>query len=355
MWVKKLYLHHFRNYERAEVHFSPGVNWITGKNGHGKTNILEAIYLLSTGRSFRTHQLSQLIQKGAPFFFIEAEIEREGVSQTVKLSFDGVNKKLQFNATTHNHFSPLIGMLPHILYAPEDIALVSGLPLFRRKFLDLHLAQFDPLYLYHLARYHKALRQRNELLKSRSELAIEPWEEVMAQSAEYLMEKRTLMIQQLQDPLSVRMEELSFGADSIAIHYKSSLTQDNLLQQLQKNRKKELHIGTTLSGPHRDDVHFEIQGLSAKAFASEGQKHSIIAALRLCQWDHLHGKVGSPPLISIDDFGSHLDQGRQAQLQEKLKGCGQIFLSSPSDSPEIFQEKQLVQIESGQVSHIGSA
>jgi DNA replication and repair protein RecF len=355
MWVKKLYLHHFRNYKQAEIHFSPGVNWITGKNGHGKTNVLEALYLLSTGRSFRTHQLSQLIQKGASFFFIEAEIEREGVNQTLKLSFDGVNKKLQVNATTYTHFTPLIGMLPHVLYAPEDIALVAGLPLYRRKFLDLHLAQFDPLYLYHLARYHKALRQRNELLKSRSEVAIEPWEEVMAQSAAYLIEKRTEMIQQLQDPLKQSIDELSFGADSIDIYYKSSLARSNLLQQFQKNRKKELHIGTTLSGPHRDDVHFEIQGLSAKSFASEGQKHSIIAGLRLCQWEHLHGQIGNPPLISIDDFGVHLDEERQSQLQEKLKRCGQIFLTSPSDRPEIFPDKRLVHIELGQVAQVGSA
>lgn len=347
MWVKKLYLHHFRNYSQAEVHFSPGVNWITGKNGQGKTNLLEALYLLSTGRSFRTPQLGQLIQKGAPFFYIEAEIEKEGVTQTLKLSFDGENKKVQHNASTYAHFAPLIGLLPHVLYAPEDIALVAGIPLCRRKFLDLHLAQFDPLYLHHLARYHKALRQRNELLKKRSEEAIDPWEEMMAQSAQYLIEKRALMIGELEGPLNECVQSLSHGADSIGIYYKSSTP------EWQKNRKRELHIGTTLSGPHRDDVQFEIQGLSAKSFASEGQKHSIIAALRLCQWDHLYEHTGSPPLMSIDDFGAHLDQGRQAKFQEQLKG--QIFLTSPNESPEIFPNKQIIQVDLGQVSHVGSA
>lgn len=350
MWVKKLYLHHFRNYTQAEIHFSPGVNWITGKNGQGKTNVLEALYLLSTGRSFRTHQLGQLIQKGAAFFFVEAEIEREGVLQTLKLSFDGTIKKLQHDANHYSHFTPLIGLLPHVLYAPEDIALVSGLPLFRRKFLDLHLAQFDPLYLRHLARYHKALGQRNELLKSRSEVAIEPWEEMMAHSAAYLMEKRAGMIEELKEPLDGCMRGLSSGADSIGIAYKGSLAGGNLLQQWQKNRKRDLHVGTTLSGPHRDDVHFEIQGLSAKAFASEGQKHSIIASLRLCQWNHLHGQIGTFPLMSIDDFGVHLDSGRQAQFQSHLTNRGQIFLTSPSDLSEIFPDKKIIRVESGQVS-----
>ncbi|MBS0630023.1 MAG: DNA replication/repair protein RecF [Verrucomicrobia bacterium] len=347
MWVKKLFLRNFRNYTQAEVHFSPGVNWITGKNGQGKTNLLEAIYLLSMGRSFRTPQLGQLIQQGAPFFYIEAEIEREGVTQTIKISFDGENKKVQHNASMYTHFAPLIGLVPHVLYAPEDIALVSGLPLYRRKFLDLHLAQFDPLYLRHLARYSKALRQRNELLKSKSEVAIEPWEVMMAQSADYLIEKRALMIEQLQQPLNECIRALSNGSDSIGIHYKSSTP------EWQKNRKRELFVGTTLSGPHRDDIQFQIKGLAAKSFASEGQKHSIIAALRLCQWDHLEAQVGCSPLMSIDDFGAHLDQERQAKFQEKLSG--QIFLTSPNRSPEIFPDKQVIQVELGQVAHVGSA
>lgn len=355
MWVKKLYLHHFRNYTQAEIHFSPGVNWITGKNGQGKTNLLEALYLLSTGRSFRTYQLSQLIQKGASFFYLEAEIEKEGVSQTLKLSFDGENKKVQHNASSYSHFTPLIGLLPHVLYAPEDIALVSGVPLFRRKFLDIHLAQMDPLYLHHLARYHKAMRQRNELLKRKTEDAIDPWEEMMAQSGEYLMKMRRQMIADLHGPLNERMHSLSVGSDAIDLRYHSSLPQGNLLLQWQKNRKKDLHIGTTLSGPHRDDLHFEIEGLSAKAFASEGQKHSIVASLRLCQWDHLRNQMGLSPLMSIDDFGAHLDQGRQAKFQESLGALGQIFLTSPHQSPEIFPKKQMLEIDSGQVSHIGSA
>jgi len=148
--LRRLYLHHFRNYTQAEFTFSPGVNWICGKNAQGKTNLLEAIYLLSTGRSFRTHILSQLIQKEAGFFYIEAEIEKEGVSQTLKVSFDGETKKVEINATSYSNFSSLLGLLPHVLYAPEDISVVAGTPSHRRKFIDLHLSQIDPLYLHHL-------------------------------------------------------------------------------------------------------------------------------------------------------------------------------------------------------------
>ncbi len=347
--LKKLYLHHFRNYTQKEISFSPGVNWICGNNAQGKTNLLEAIYLLSTGRSFRTHLLNQMIQQGAGFFYIEAEIEKEGVSQTLKLSFDGETKKVEYNATTYAHFTPLLGVVPHVLYAPEDLSVVAGTPSHRRRFLDLHLSQIDPLYLHHLARYHKAMRQRNELLKSKTEVAIDPWEMAMAQNAQYLLEKRKKLMQELKGPLLAQMEQISSGNDPIAMKYQGTLSgtsAEELLQEWQKSRKKELHIGTTLYGPHRDDVLFSIGSLSAKSYASIGQQHSVAAALRLCLWEHLKTHVGEPPLFSVDDFGAHLDSTRQNRFQEELLKLGQIFLTSPKANPEIFPEKRVLEITS---------
>ena len=358
MCIKKLYLHHFRNYTQVEISFSPGVNWICGKNAQGKTNLLEAIYLLSTGRSFRTHLLNQLIQQGAGFFYIEAEIEKEGVSQNLKLSFDGETKKVEHNATTYSHFSPLLGLFPHVLYAPEDIAVIAGTPSSRRKFLDLHLSQIDPLYLHHLARYHKAMRQRNELLKIKSEETIEAWEMAMAQNADYLLEKRKDLIQELKKPLLEKMHNLSAGNDPLEIQYQSTLSGKNseeLFQHWQKSRKKELHIGTTLYGPHRDDVYFSIKGLSTKSYASIGQQHSAAAALRLCLFEHLKEYTGDSPLFSVDDFGSHLDSTRQNRFQEELTNLGQIFLTSPNANPEIFPEKNILEIVSGDVLKVGSS
>jgi len=350
--LRRLYLHHFRNYTQAEFTFSPGVNWICGKNAQGKTNLLEAIYLLSTGRSFRTHILSQLIQKEAGFFYIEAEIEKEGVSQTLKVSFDGETKKVEINATSYSNFSSILGLLPHVLYAPEDISVVAGTPSHRRKFIDLHLSQIDPLYLHHLARYHKAMRQRNELLKAKSEIAIDPWEIAMAQNASYILNKRKELIDELNPPLLEKMEKLSCGSDPLEMQYQCTLNADSsseLVELLKKNRKKELHIGTTLSGPHRDDIHFSIRDLSVKSYASIGQKHCAAASLRLCLLQHIKKNVNEMPLFSIDDFGAHLDPSRQGQFREELESLGQIFITSPNVDPEIFPEKMLHPIESGEL------
>lgn len=356
--LKQLYLQDFRNYSEAEITFSPKVNWLVGNNAQGKTNILEAIYLLSCGRSFRTSQLSQLIRKGSSRFYLEALFEKDSVNQTIKLSYDGEMKRLQINATAYSHFTPLIGLMPMVLYAPEDSALVGGAPATRRKFLDLHLAQVDPLYLHHLARYHRALKQRNELLKKKREEMIDTWEEMMAPSAVYLMQKRQTLIQSLKDPLKEMVKTFSSGADGLSIDYQPSLSfggQESIVKQLQAQRKKELHIGTTLSGPHRDDFHFSIGELSAKAYASVGQKHSIVAALRLCIWEHLKAQSGETPLLGIDDFGAHLDETRQKKFVEHLQGLGQIFLTSPTATDGVFTERLILEVASGEVLQVGCA
>lgn len=356
MKIKKLYLHHFRNHKKREFEFSPGINWIVGKNAEGKTNLVEALYVLSTGRSFRTPQIGQLIQEEEPFFFLEAQVEKEGMGQTLKISFDGEAKKVQFNAQTYSHFAPLIGLLPHILYAPEDIALVSGMPAYRRKFLDLHLSQLDPLYLHHLTRFHRALRQRNALLKQKTEETIDPWEFQMAQSASFLMERRRDLIEELSAPLQKKMLRLSSESDLLKMTYLPSLPTScpkEMQTYWQKNRQKELHFGTTLTGPHRDDLTFSIENMPAKSHASIGQKHSILAALRLCQWEHLFARTGSPPLFSIDDFGAHLDPERQKAFEAELLQLGQVFLTSPTANRDIFPEKQIIEL--GKVLEISGA
>lgn len=355
--LKKLYLHQFRNYSQVEIAFSPGVNWIYGKNAQGKTNILEAIYLLSTGRSFRTHKLSQLIQQGANFFYIEAEIEKAGVTQSLKLSFDGEVKKVEYNATSYNYFTPLLGILPHVLYAPEDLALIAGTPAHRRKLLDVHLAQIDPLYIHHLARYHKAMRHRNELLKAKSEIAIEPWEEAMAWSAAYILMQRNALIERIREPLLSKMKDISLGKDLLSIEYQTTLhgkTKEAYFDQFKKNRKKEIHVGTTLYGPHRDDLLLSIQDLSAKSYGSIGQQHSVAASLRLCLWQDLKRETQEIPLFSVDDFGAHLDATRQHQFHLELSQIKQIFLTSPSLHADIFPEKKILEIDSGKVFEVCS-
>lgn len=361
MYLEHLYLHNFRNYEKVSISFSPDLNWILGENAQGKTNLIEAIYFLSTGKSFRTNRLSDLIRYGQPFFYIEAHFAKEGLSQCVKISFDGQMRKMQYNQTTYPHFSNLLGLLPSVLFAPEDVSLISGSPAERRRFLDLHIAQMDPLYVHHLTRYFKAMKQRNHLLRHKSEAAIEMWEYAMAFSASYLIQKRLESTQALNAPLKEKMLQTSDGRDTLEIHYQSTLHSPQpegkedfaafISQQFQKNRKRDMYLGNTLIGPHRDDILFNINGKLAKTFSSEGQKRCAVATLRLAEWERLKQTTQSPPLMSVDDFGVHLDPKRRQLLKDQMQGLGQVFLTAPTLLEEwnIPSKKHTLMIEKGSV------
>ncbi len=324
MFLQRLVLRNFRNYEEASLEFSPKVNLLRGDNAQGKTNLLEAIFLISTGRSFRTSHLPELIREEAPNFYLEAEFFKDEVIQTIRLSFDGQNKKMVHDGATHTHFTSLLGLLPTVLLAPEDIEIVVGPPQIRRRFLDLHLAQVDPAYICHLARYYKAMKQRNALLRRKIMDGIESFETLMAVSAVYLHQKRGDFLQQMQEPIRQAMSYLSDANDYLQLKYFPSHVTDYA-----KHRSKELEIGSTLMGPHRDDFEIEVNGKEAKSFASQGQKRCAITALKIGQWDHFYKHFHSPPLFSIDDFGAHLDSRRSQLLLSRVSSLGQVFLTSP--------------------------
>jgi len=346
VFLRSLYLRNFRNYQEAEVQFSPKLNIIYGDNAQGKTNILEAIYLIATGRSFRTQHLSELIRSGESFFFLEAQIVRDAVSQTVQISFDGQNRQLRLDANSYNSFHPLLGILPSVLYTPCDIELISGSPAERRRFLNLHLAQSDPLYVHHLARFWRAMKQRNCLLKSRKKEGIECWETEMAGSAEYIVKARQEMIEELKVPLTEQSRKLTGNKEAHELQFQISQSK-TYLAQLQKNRPREMELGMTLTGPHRDDLSLLIDQKPARLFASEGQKKTSIAALRLAEWERLCQRVGANALMGIDDLGLHLDETRQKLLRSALDSLGQVFITTPHLH---LEEGHHIHIENGQIT-----
>lgn len=334
MYLQYLYLRNFRNYEEGCASFSPGLNLIQGGNAQGKTNLLEALFFLSTGKSFRANALTDLIRHGASYFHVEAQFVRDGLPQILKVFFDGKQKRIQYNSTSYTSFAHLLGLLPSVLFAPEDVGLVIGSPAERRKFLNMHIAQTDPVYVHHLIRYTHAMRQRNQLLKKQTDATLNIWEEIMAVSASYLVSKRNETATDLAFPLNTHMQALSQGKDSLEVVYQPSFFKPNDLIEafaahFQKQRKKEMLLGSTMSGPHRDDLLIRIGEKEAKLFSSEGQKRCCISSLRLAEWQRLKQQTHVDPLMCIDDFGAHLDAERSLLFQEKLSGLGQVFLTSP--------------------------
>lgn len=344
IFLKSVYLRNFRNYVEEEISFSPRLNLFFGKNAQGKTNLLEAVYLIATGRSFRTAHLHELIREGERFFFLDSVIMKDGIEHKVQISFDGKTKKLTLDGNSYSSFQHLLGLLPSVLNTPWDQELISGSPSVRRRFLNLHLAQKDPLYIHHLARYWRAMKQRNALLKAKTSASIECWEIEMAESASYLGKKRQELALRLQKPLQVNGNKLSLGNEVHEISFVSS-ADSNFLEQLKRNRAREMHLGATLTGPHRDDFTLWVNQRPARSFASEGQKKTALFGLRLAEWELFED---CPAIYGIDDLSAHLDSPRETLFQTALEKLGQVFLTATFSRD--LPNANLFSVENGKVN-----
>lgn len=339
MIIKTLYLRHFRSYQEAFFEFCPHFNVIQGANARGKTTILEAIHYLMLGRSFRSPQSQELIKEGCDHFYIEAHFSKHGVDQSIKIGFDGKEKKLIYNHTPLPSAAGLLGIVQGVIMSPDDINLVKGTPQLRRQFLDIQLAQVDPLYVHHLTRYARATKQRNQLLKARQSVSIETWEHEMSQSSAYLSWRRRETVNDLTKRSSATYLGLTKEDVPIDIHYQTHFPNSDVQQlreyhlgQLKKYREREMMIGYTLTGPHKDDLGFIMKDNHLRHFGSEGQQRSFVTAVRLAEWDRLNQIAQDLPLLMIDDVGISLDQMRRQNLMNLLSNGAQIFLTTTDEN-----------------------
>ena len=283
MQLRSLYLCNFRSYEENLFEFDTGINIIKGPNASGKTTLLEAIHYFISGRSFRNAQSPDLIRQGAPHFFIETEFVKNDLEQRLKIAFDGTDRRILYNSTVYPNFTSLLGLLKGIVFCPDDAALIKGAPAVRRHYLDLQIAQVDPLYVHHLTRFARAMRQRNHLLRAKNKLGIESWEFEMANSSAYLTKQRFLAVSDLKKACQILYETLTGQNIPFSISYKSSAPAETSLDELknyfinryQSQRVRELQLGFTLSGPHKDDLSIEINKREARFFGVKGSSGAV--------------------------------------------------------------------------------
>lgn len=352
MHVRSLSLRNFRNIENATVELSPEINSFHGKNAQGKTNLLEALFFLCTGRSFRTRKLDELVYHSAPGFTLEAEIVKRGVAHHLLVSYQSGVKQLQLDREKMSSFSPLIGTFPSVYFSPSDTSLITGTPSRRRRFFDLHLSQQEPLYFHALIRYYKAMKAKNALLRAQRKQELSYFDRLMAKEASELISKRITFLEQLENEVSKWSATFTQGHDLLSFHYHPSVTDSTpeerekaLLALYEKYQPKELLLGKTLHGPHVEDFSFSINDRAAKTYASEGQKRSAIAAVHFAEWKILEKQTSSIPLMCIDDFGVFLDKERQSNLLGALPELQQVFLTSP----HAIEQGEQFSIESGKI------
>lgn len=342
MQITSLRLHNFRNYEEREFFFEPGINLIVGENGKGKTNLLEALYFFIIGRSFRTPHLFDLVHFGKTEFYLELHFIKNGIEQVLKVYSDGKQKKILHNFTPIHNVSSLFGILFGVVLSPHDSALIQGEPSLRRQFIDVHIAQANPLYLYHLSRYLRAMKQRNSHLRKKELKNIQIWEEEMAYSAEFVTLEREKTIKQLGEEAKPLQTRLSNSQDTFSLRYKSQALgsmkkpSEFFKEQYEKHRLKEMELGYTLSGPHKDDLSILLDDKEARSFASEGQIRSSVLSMKFAEWQRFKKIIEEMPLIFLDDVCMGLDHEREKSLFSYIPQLGQVFITSPRSLPPSF-------------------
>ncbi len=329
MNLKRLHIRNFRNIADEIIEFSDKINIFIGENGQGKSNLLEAIHFLSTGRSFRGASINELIAHGQTFFSLEAVIERDGLNEHLSVYFDENRKKIIYNDNSFHLFSQLLGILPSVLLAPQDLQFIIGYPAIRRRFINVHIAQCDPLYVYHLSRYTKAMKHRNALLKEKNLNSIDIFERQMEISGSYLVEQREKAIKTLHQSISQFYFQMSSKNDQLEFKYLPSCKTEDFLALMKKNRVKETFLKTTLYGPHRDDFQLLLNSKPVKTFASEGQKRTVLSSLKFAELKRINSVYSDSAILGIDDFGVHLDEVRQSLLFESTKALKQVMLTVP--------------------------
>lgn len=337
MQIRSLSLSNFRIYKEAVFNFEESVNGIIGSNAIGKTTVLEAIYVALFGRSFRTTEIKDLIREGADAFRIEIHFIKNGIEQRISIVQGQKERRIMHNSTLFPQYSSLLGILHGVLIAPCDMDLIMGSPAGRRRFLDMQLSQIDPLYVHHLQRYTRAMKQRNFLLKSAQIKAIDPFEQEMAVSAAYITQQRADCVSLLSELSSIQYSAISQNKELLSIKFLNECPSNNrkeieefYLNSYKRLRVRELALGYTLSGPHKNDLSFLVNQKEARHFASEGQKHSLIASLKLGEWSLIAERSQQKPLLMIDDLSLSLDSFRQNELCKKITELGQSYFSTVS-------------------------
>ena len=336
MHLAHLRLRDFRNYARLDVDFAAGFHLLLGENAQGKTNVLEAIYLLATLRSFRGVGGAQMIRHEQKGYFVGASVISQAV-RDIKMYWSASQRKLSLDNQVVRKLSDYLGAVRVVVFCTEDVQLIKGTARMRRRFLDLLLSQTHPAYLPLLQRYMHALRSRNAMLKQRAldEAALESFSRELIDLGNQIVQQRRDLAPRLSPLVRLAYRRVAPEAEELRLEYQPSVKMDFAVE-LAQSRARERSYRTTMIGPHRDDVQLLLNDRSAAQFGSEGQKRSLAIALKMAQADYLTGIHGSPPILLIDDVMGELDAKRRAGLLPLLesahKGRGQVFMTCTEEN-----------------------
>ena len=347
MVIRSLRLSNFRNYESLDIDFSDGTNIIHGDNAQGKTNILEALYMIATTKSHRGVHDRDMIRFGEKEGHIRTVIIKNGIDYQVDMHLrSGAGKGIAINGQRIKRAAELIGLLHIVFFSPEDLTIVKNGPAHRRHFMDVELCQLDQSYLHNLSQYNKIVDQRNKLLRDIAyepslEITLDVWDGQLAEYGQKIIARRREFIGKLNEMIGGIHDGLSGGKEKLSIAYEPNVREDEIAQKLASSRERDKYLKSTSCGPHKDDFAFlcemrkntaaEDSGVPAQVidlrrFGSQGQQRTCALSLKLSEIRLVTQLIGEEPVLMLDDVLSELDSGRQQYLLNSLGGI-QTFIT----------------------------
>ncbi len=336
MYLKKLALTNFKNYELNELEFSPKINCFVGNNGVGKTNILDAIHYLSLTKSFFNSIDSISIRHGEDYFIIQGTFVRNDEEDQIYCAFQKQKQKLlKRNGKEYHKLSDHIGRYPVVMISPADSALITEGSEDRRKFMNKIISQYSAEYLDSVLRYNKALQQRNRLLKdiNSSDNAetdiLSIWDAQLVKYGSYIYNERDILVNELIPVFQEYYSLISSAKESVRLKYRTHLSEGNFTEALQNSINKDRYLEYTTVGIHKDDLLLEMNDFSVKSLGSQGQQKSYLVALKLAKFDYIKRKAGFSPILLLDDIFDKFDAERVEQIIRLVgnQRFGQIFIT----------------------------
>lgn len=324
MYIKKLTLKDYRSYKNKSFEFSEKVNILVGKNAQGKTNVLEAIFFMILGKSFKTTKEKEVVAWEKENSYIKGEFQKKYRDVEIEMFFDKNHKKtVKIDGIGIKKIGELMSTVNGVFFSPDELKLVKDSPEERRRFMNIVLSQTNKRYFYILGRYEKILANRNKLLKESKDInivkeTIEIWDRALSEFAQLIYNERANFIKEI-TPYAIKAHEyLSGGKENIKIEYKSSFEGDNygekMLKTLSKNIQKDYKLGYTTVGIHRDEIDFYLNDVEVKAFGSQGQQRTVALSLKLAELEFIKKVTGEYPILLLDDVFSELDEDRRRKL-----------------------------------------
>ncbi len=332
MFLRNLILTNYKNYEQAELKFSPKINCLVGNNGVGKTNILDSVHYLSLTKSFFNNIDSANIRYTEDYFIINGTFKRDREDDNILCSFQKQKQKiLKRNGKEYQRLSDHIGKYPVVMVSPADSALISEGSEERRRFMNKIISQYDPEYLDSVMKYNKALQQRNRVLKDgRFDTdMISIWDTQLVKYGTYIYVQRRKLVEELIPVFRENYEFISKGKEVVSLSYRSHLHDGDLQVLLEESLNKDRVLEYTTKGIHKDDLVFEMEGHQVKAVGSQGQQKSYLVALKLAKFHYIKEKSGFAPILLLDDIFDKFDADRVEQIIRLVGNhrFGQIFIT----------------------------